>query len=146
MAEKKAPRHKRMYKDSPKLERGEDGNMKSVKPSDKRGEEPTESEKEADKVQSGTDGMQMHESHAASRRSMHHRHLHEHTMMHHQHELEHAHHKGDKASVHEKHEKEYADMHKRHHTEMKSLHKSHGKEGGEKGGEEMIDKSKETAE
>lgn len=31
----KLPKHKRLYKDSPKLERGEDGNMKAAKPSDK---------------------------------------------------------------------------------------------------------------
>lgn len=47
----KTPRHKRLYKDSPKLERGEDGNMQSVKPS----------QKEADKVQSGIDDVKMDE-------------------------------------------------------------------------------------
>lgn len=31
----KGPKHKRLYKDSPKLERGEDGNMQSIKPSSK---------------------------------------------------------------------------------------------------------------
>lgn len=40
MAAKK-PRHQRMYADSPKLERADDGNMAAVKPSDKRGEEPS---------------------------------------------------------------------------------------------------------
>lgn len=46
MAEdKKMPRHKRMYKDSPKLERGESGKMEAKKPS--------ENQKKADETQSG---------------------------------------------------------------------------------------------
>lgn len=58
MAEKKLPRHRRMYSDSPKLERGEDGNMAAKKPSDndKRGEKASNSEKEADSVQAGLGG------------------------------------------------------------------------------------------
>lgn len=47
----KEARHKRLYKDSPKLERGEDGNMKSTKPSEK--------EKESDKTQAGVDDVKM---------------------------------------------------------------------------------------
>lgn len=49
MAEKEA-RHKRLYKDSPKLERSEDGNMKAKKPS--------ESQKKSDTVQGGNEGIQ----------------------------------------------------------------------------------------
>lgn len=40
----KKPRHQRMYSDSPKLERADDGNMAAIKPSEKndaRGEEPS---------------------------------------------------------------------------------------------------------
>lgn len=47
MATEKGARHKRLYKDSPKLERGEDGSMKPTKPSEKQ--------KKADAVQSGGD-------------------------------------------------------------------------------------------
>lgn len=43
------PRHKRMYKDSPTVERGEDGNMEIKK-------KPSEAAKKADAVQGGTDG------------------------------------------------------------------------------------------
>lgn len=43
----KSPRHKRMYSDSPKLERDDDGNMKAKKPSEKA--------KTADAVQGGVD-------------------------------------------------------------------------------------------
>lgn len=46
----KGPRHKRLYKDSPRLERGEDGNMKATKPSASR--------QEADKTQGGIDERQ----------------------------------------------------------------------------------------
>lgn len=78
MVNKKAPRHKRMYSDSPKLERGESGNMEAKKPSDKRGEKPSESEKEADKAQSGDDGMKVTEPHEDARiqeiKDMHKRH------------------------------------------------------------------------
>ncbi len=61
--DKKAPRHKRLYSDSPKMERDESGSMKAVKPSQKKG--PTEAEKESDAVQSGTDGMKVTEEESA---------------------------------------------------------------------------------
>lgn len=48
---KKPARHKRMYSDSPKLERGEDGNMAAKKPS--------EGEKKADEAQSGDDKVKV---------------------------------------------------------------------------------------
>lgn len=44
----KESRHKRMYKDSPTLERGDDGSMAPVKPSQKK----------ADAVQAGSEGVQ----------------------------------------------------------------------------------------
>lgn len=85
-------RHKRMYSDSPKLERGEDGNMKSQKPSDKRGEKPSGSEKEADKDQSGTDGMKTTEPHEEARiqeiKDMHARHEKEMKAIHGRHQKE----------------------------------------------------------
>lgn len=55
----KSPRHKRMYSDSPKLERGESGKMEAKKPSEKQ--------KEADKTQSGDDGMKTTEPHEDAR-------------------------------------------------------------------------------
>ena len=108
MAEKKAPRHERMYKAKPHLERGEDGHI-GVK------------EKEADKVQSGTDdmkmeehhGMPMHVKHSMERHHMNARHETEHTM--------HDHHgAGSKKEMHERHEKERKDMHTRHEKEMEA--------------------------
>lgn len=56
--EKKLPRHKRLYKDSPKLERGEDGSMAASRKNDKRGDKPSDSEKDADKAQSNIEGKQ----------------------------------------------------------------------------------------
>lgn len=54
--DKKTPRHKKMYKDSPHLERdGESGKM-AVKKSG-----PSEKQKESDAVQSGTDDIGVHE-------------------------------------------------------------------------------------
>lgn len=94
MAEKKLPRHKRLYKDSPTLERSEDGSMKSSKSNDKRGEKASESEKEADKVQAGTDDMAVKEPHEEARiqeiKDMHKRHESEMKAVHSRHEKEDA--------------------------------------------------------
>lgn len=86
MADKKLPRHKRMYKDSPKLERGEDGNMKAKKPS--------ESRQEADKVQAGIDERQDVEPEEDAR-------MQEIKDMHSRHQTE-------MAAVHKRHQKEDA--------------------------------------
>lgn len=116
MAEKREPKHKRLYKDSPKLERNEKGDIKSVKPSDKEGA-PSESMKKADEIQSGMDGVKMTEG-----LPPHVRHAHERRDMHNRHETEHSVHDngkgGDKKEMHARHEKEYGDMHKRHDKEM----------------------------
>lgn len=78
------PRHKRLYKDSPKLERGDDGNMKSVKPS----------EKEAVKTQSGIDDVKMDDAEPADEarvqelKDMHKRHETEMTAYHKRHQKE----------------------------------------------------------
>lgn len=103
-------RSSRMYKDSPKMSRGESGKMEVKKPT------------KAEKVESGTEGvlsedaqegaLPPHIRHASDRSDMHKRHEHEH-MMH-----DHAG-NGDKK-----------DMHERHHAEMKALHKMHEKEHG----------------
>ncbi len=77
------PRHERMYKKKPHLERGEDGHV-GVK------------EKEADKEQSGTDGMKMEEKHGEGM-PMHVRHSTERNDMHKRHQMEHAMHEHNKA-------------------------------------------------
>jgi len=103
----KEPRHERLYKKKPTLERGEDGHV-GVK------------EKEADKVQSGVDGMKMEETHGEGM-PMHVRHSAERHDMHKRHEMEHAVHDHHKAG----HKKE---LHKRHQEEMKAMHGRHEKE------------------
>lgn len=74
--EKKTPRHEKMYKDSPKLERGKEGKM-----------EITKAEKKSSEVASGTEGvakehdqavMKLHQKHAKERMDMHHKHEKEH--------------------------------------------------------------------
>ncbi len=69
------PRHKKMYKDSPKLERKEDGKMGVSK-----------AEKKSAETSSGTEGapehdqavMKLHQKHAKERMEMHHKHEKEH--------------------------------------------------------------------
>lgn len=82
---KKPARHKRMYSDSPKLERGEDGNMAAKKPSD--------DEKKADAEQSGND-EKVHEPHEEARiqeiKDMHSRHEKEMSQIHKRHQQEDA--------------------------------------------------------
>lgn len=93
------PRHKKMYKNSPKLARGEDGKMGVTK-----------GEKKAADVNSGTDGVPEHESHALE--------------MGHKHEKEHL-------ELNQKHEKERHMLRSKH---MKDMQTGEGKEGGEKEG------------
>ena len=120
-------RSEKMYKDSPKLERGEDGNMGVKKPS------PADAENmgTAGGAIPGTPGempVQAHQAH--ERREMHHKHAHEHLQMHSRHELDHAGHKeGDKSEMHKRHEEELKGMHEKHHKEMKSMHEAHNKTG-----------------
>lgn len=103
------PRHKRMYKKQPHLERGEDGEVGVA-------------EKEADKVQSGDAGVAMTEHNDGMPAPM--RHAHERRDMHNRHETEHSMHeamnKGSKKDMHTRHEKEMKDMHARHEKEMDS--------------------------
>lgn len=131
--EKKLPRHKRLYKDSPKLERGEDGNMAASKKNDKTGEHETEGEKIADDVQSGDAGMKVNERHAAERTMMKHKHMKEHMDMHSAHEVEHMTHSGDKSEMHVRHHEKLKNLHKEHEAEHKAMHGRHEKEmhGGE---------------
>lgn len=72
---RKKPKHEKMYKDSPKLERDKESGKMGV----------TKKEKESAKTDSGTDGMPEHETHAME---MHHRHAKERMDLHHKHEKE----------------------------------------------------------
>lgn len=74
----KLPKHKRLYKDSPKLERGDDGSVKAVKPSSQPssdGEDdmhaPGMDESEYAKIQEIKD---MHKRHQTEMESIHKRH------------------------------------------------------------------------
>lgn len=115
--EKKIPKHEKMYANSPKLEKGEDG-----KPYIKKNN-PTEAEKKTAEVDSGTDGMPIDVRHAHERRDMHSRQETEHMMT-----------KGEKA-----------EMHSRHLGDMKALQKKHEKEASTGGKEISRIKSDEKA-
>lgn len=108
---------KGMYKDSPKLERGEDGKMGV-------GHKKTAPEKEATAENGEVGGMPEHEVHSRhnlERHMMHARHEHEH----HTHEK----HGTSKEMLHEKHAKEHGDMLKKHNEELAA--QTAGAEGGE---------------
>lgn len=115
------PRHKRLYKNSPKLERGEGGHMDVVKPS----------QVESDREQAGIDGMKV-----SGELPAHVRHAHERRDMHNRHETEHAVHDnaagGDKGEMHARHQREHTDMHKRHAKEYAKS--EHNKDDNEKAG------------
>lgn len=134
----KEPRHRRMYKESPKLERGENGKMDVVK----------SSRVEADKEQAGIDGMKVsgdlppHVRHATERRDMYNRH-----------ETEHAVHdnagNSDKQEMYSRHLKEHGDMGKRHAKEYaKSNHNNDSNESAGAGKKEIeeVRKGKENTE
>lgn len=101
---------KRMYKDSPKIEHGEDGKAKVSRPA---------RDAKAEKVQSGTEGVEENGSPDGSL-PMPARHAMERREMHNRHETEQSMHKGDKKMSHERHEKEMKEMHARHEKEMMS--------------------------
>ena len=105
-------RASRMYKDSPKLSRGDSGHM-----------EVTRKKSEHMEKHGGTAGTEepipAHLRHAHERDMLHAKHQHEHMMA--------DHHGHDKSEMHGRHEKEHMDMHARHASE--------GATGGE-----MIDK------
>lgn len=112
---------KEIYKNSPKLERSEKGNMqvsKKVTPAEKRAT--------ADNGEVG--GMPVHDMHAHERREMKHRHSHEKLQLHSRHEAEHDMHKGHKGMLHDKHEREDEEMHTRHEGEQEAMHDRHEQE------------------
>lgn len=131
-------RAEQVYKNSPKLERKDDGKMGV-------GKKMTPAEKETSEVSAGTAGMEVHERHAVERRETKHRHLKEHMDMHHRHEMEHGRHKGDKKEMHKRHLEELVSAHERHESEHKEMHARHEKDGGASqgsgGGQEKIEKT-----
>lgn len=110
---------KDIYKNSPKLSRGEDGKMGVKKPAAQSGEEETDEAKE---------GMPVEAQDTMARHNL------DRHMMHTKHEHEHAMHKGsDKKEMHARHAKEHGEMLKKHDAEF-------GAEGGRK---DMMDKGEE---
>lgn len=97
----------RMYKDSPKLERKEDGKMGVSKKKEAVDKEAAD----IAKVPVHEEGMPVHIRHAMERSATHHRHETEHSM--------HPMHK-DKKEMHARHEHEVKIMHKKHEDEMSS--------------------------
>ena len=114
----------KMYKDSPKIEKDEEGKLKVSKKSDAK--EAVDGEEAAGEP--GMEGMKHEVRHAAERRALHHKHMKEHMELHHKHEMEHAAHKGDKKEMHTRHEKEHKEMHGRHEKEMEAMHTKHEQE------------------
>ena len=119
----------RMYKDSPRLDRGESGDM-----------EITRSKGHNMEKAGGTAGteeaMPHHVRHAHERHAMHTKHVHEKMQMHGRHEQEHGmadHHGHDKAEMHKRHHAEHQVMHKQQEKEMADMQARHEGEGGGEG-------------
>ena len=108
----------RMYKKSPSMSRGDDGEMEVSR---------KEKSKDHEEKHGGTAGTEepipAHVRHAHERHMMHAKHENEHAM-HDHHEM------GDKSEMHGRHQKEMEDMHARHEKEAPS-------------GESMINKVEE---
>lgn len=139
-----AGRASRMYKDSPRMERGESGDMEISRR--KKDESDAEGEHmEQDGGNAGTEeALPHHIRHAHERMSLKHRHLHEHAEMHsrhmHEHHMHDHHEKGDKGEMHGRHHAEMSALHKQHENEHKEMMSRHDKDGGEASGGKMIDK------
>lgn len=124
---------KKMYKDSPRLARGEEGGEMEV----------TRHKSEHMEKHGGTAGTEEaiphHVRHAHERNAMHAKHVHEKMQMHHRHEHEHGMHDhaghGDKGEMHGRHHAEHTVMHKQHEKEMQDMMSRHEGEGGDTGPE-----------
>lgn len=121
-------RSERMYKDSPKMERGDDGHVAVSK----KKVETEEKEAGADGAirSDSSEAMPAHVRHGMERRSMQERHETEHAVH------DYAHDGDSKDEMHGRHAKEMNQMHKRH--EKEAGEHSSGK--GEKTGEKKIEK------
>ena len=114
---------KGMYKDSPKLERGEDGKMGVQK--------KHQSTKSTEDPSAGHEGEPVHVEKENEEHEMHARHNMARHHLHAQHEMEHAMHKGgSKEHMHAKHAKEHGDMLKAHDKEAAGINENEGAEPG----------------
>ena len=134
---------KSLYNDSPRLGRGEKGEVKIQKGGDKKEGKSSEKSTEADQITSGADGAvrDTTDRHAAERFEMHHSQVKERMDLHKRHAMEHSRHKdGDKKEMHARHHEELKTLHKTHekaHKEMMDRHDAELGAGGEAGGEEQ---------
>ena len=121
-----ASKSDRMYGNSPKLAKGEDGKVKVTK---------------NEKVNDGVDKVKENESHAGTAVPAHERHHMERMAMFHKHEHEHLTHDhahaGDKSELHKRHQEEMKMMHKKHEKELAHEHSE------EVGGEKLVKKVEE---
>ena len=125
-----AGRASRMYKDSPRLDRSEDGEMEVSRKKGSVGGEHMEKH-------GGTAGTEeaipTNVRHHHERMEMKHKHMHEHMQMHSRHEHEHMmsdHHGHPKSELHSRHHAEMTAMHKQHEKETADMHSRHESEGG----------------
>ena len=112
---------KEMYKNSPKLSRGEDGKMSVTDKKQKEGgsEVPSAGEEGEHVTVKNEEAENMHARHNLARH-----------MMHAKHEHEHATHKGgSKEEIHERHAKEHHAMLKSHNEELSGAQEAHDGEG-----------------
>ena len=113
-----ASKSDKMYANSPKMERDDEGKM-AVK-------------KRADKDYNETvigDGEDVEARQTVERRALKHKHIKEHHDFFHKHEQEHAAYKGkDKAELHKRHYAELKAMHAEHENEHKAMYARHEKE------------------
>lgn len=125
--EKKEPKSSRLYKDSPKLERGENGDVGITKgeaqADDNDAEDTAGTDGSAAEMGSTPDAMQSHE-----RVETHDRHVSDTRQMSRRHEMEHSSGKADP----KKHIAEHKEMTDRHHEEFSAMTKRHGKTSNEK--------------
>ena len=128
MAEHKLMGSKGMYKDSPKLSRGEDGKMgvHKEKQAEHGGEDPS----------AGHEGEPVHVEHEEAENEMHEMHSKhnlERHMLHGKHEHEHHIHEGkggDKKEMHKRHMAEHTEMLTRHSKESAGINQNEGEEQG----------------
>lgn len=124
---------KSLYNDSPRLGRGEKGEVKVHKGGDKKEGKSSEKSTEAAQITSGADGAMRDttDRHAAERFEMHHSHVKERMDLHRRHAMEHMRHKeGHKAELHGRHHEELKGLHKKHEGEHKAMMERHDAEMG----------------
>ena len=122
----------KMYDKSPRLGRGESGDMEITRKS------RTDMEQDAGAAGAerggGAEAIPHHVRHAQERNAMHGKHVHEKMQMHHRHEHEHAMHDhaghGEKHEMHARHHAEHEAMHKQQEKEMQDMMSRHESEGG----------------